>query len=177
MAMLRVAYTAGDPSLGQECVALIRNAALSAPLPAAAARQVHDMRRRLEDSVVGRDHVKRGWGGYVDHEFIAQYLSFGLAPRDLPVGCATPETLTRLGELGRLPSEAVIELLRGYEWLRFVEARGRLSAGKAVSSIPTDLGARVELAKRCNKNDVASFDLEMHDARQNARKWFERLIV
>jgi glutamate-ammonia-ligase adenylyltransferase len=177
MAMLRAAYIAGDPSLGNECISLIRTAALGAPLPSDAAHQVRDMRRRLEDSVAGRDHVKRGWGGYVDHEFIAQYLSFGVPPRDLAVGCATIDTLARLGELGRIPTEAVVELSRSYEWLRFVEARGRLSAGKAVSSIPTDAVSRLELAKRCKKPDLASFDLEMHDARQNARKWFDRLVV
>lgn len=177
MAMLRAAYIAGDPSLGQECLTLIRTAALSAPLPPDAAQQVRDMRRRLEESVADRDHVKRGWGGYVDHEFLAQYLSFGVPPRDLPVGCATIDTLARLGELGRLPAEAVVELTRGYDWLRFVEARSRLSAGKAISSIPTDPVARLELAKRCSQPDLTCFDLEMHTARKHARAWFERLIV
>jgi len=177
MAMLRLAHVGGDPTISSECIDLIRGTALLAPLPADAAREVRDMRRRLEESVAGRDHVQRGWGGYVDHEFITHYLSFGVAPADLPPGGAVPDTLRRLAELDRIPTQAATELVTGLEWLRFVEARMRLTAGKAVSSIPTDARERLELARRCDHASVETFDAAMHTARATARRWFDRLIV
>jgi glutamate-ammonia-ligase adenylyltransferase len=176
MAMLRASFLAGDPQLGDEALTLIRRAAFTQPLGPGAASEVRDMRRRLEESVAGRDHVKRGWGGYVDHEFIAQYLSLGLDPAAMPVGCDIEVMLARLGELGRVPPEAVHELTVSLRTLRFAEARMRLAAGKAISSLPTARDARTHLAKRCNYPDLASFDLALHLARESGRRWFDRLI-
>ena len=176
MAMLRIAHLAGEPQLGAEAVTLIRTAAFTQPLDGGAGNEVRDMRRRLEESVAGRDHVKRGWGGYVDHEFTAQYLSLGLDPAAMPIGCATEVMFARLAELGRMPPEAVPELTASLHTLRFVEARMRLAAGKAISSLPTERDARTHLAKRCNYPDLAAFDLALHLARETGRRWFDRLV-
>jgi glutamate-ammonia-ligase adenylyltransferase len=176
MAMLRIAHLAGDPQLGLEALTLIRTAAFTQPLDGGAANEVRDMRRRLEESVAGRDHVKRGWGGYVDHEFTAQYLTLGLDPAAMPVGCATEDMFVRLAELGRMPAEAVPELTASLHTLRFIESRMRLAAGKAISSLPTDKEPRTHLAKRCNYPDLAAFDLALHLARETGRRWFDRLV-
>jgi len=53
----------------------------------------------------------------------------------------------------------------------------RLTAGKAVSSIPTAARERLELARRCDHPSVETFDAAMHTARATARRWFDRLIV
>jgi glutamate-ammonia-ligase adenylyltransferase len=177
MAMSRISLLAGDPRLGEQALELIRGAAFSQALPGDAAHQVRDMRRRLEESVAGRDHLKRGWGGYVDHEFIAEYCCLGLPPAALPVGIAIEDLLNELGRLGRLPAEAPASLIPGLRVLRFAEARMRLSAGKAVSSLPTEHEPRVRMARRCNFADLDSFDLALHLARENARAWFNRVIV
>jgi [glutamine synthetase] adenylyltransferase / [glutamine synthetase]-adenylyl-L-tyrosine phosphorylase len=176
MAMLRIAHLAGDPQLGNEALTLIRTAAFTQPLDGGAANEVRDMRRRLEESVAGRDHVKRGWGGYVDHEFTAQYLTLGLDPAAMPVGCATADMFVRLAELGRMPAEAVPELTASLHTLRFIESRMRLAAGKAISSLPTEKESRTHLAKRCNYPDLAAFDLALHLARETGRRWFDRLV-
>jgi len=176
MAMLRIAHLAGEPQLSGEALTLIRNAAFTQPLDGGAANEVRDMRRRLEESVAGRDHVKRGWGGYVDHEFTAQYLSLGLDPGAMSIGCATEDMFVRLAELGRMPAEAVPELTASLHTLRFIEARLRLAVGKAISSLPTDRDARTHLAKRCNYPDLAAFDLALHLARETGRRWFDRLV-
>ncbi|HEX3133220.1 MAG TPA: hypothetical protein VHX44_06505 [Planctomycetota bacterium] len=176
MAMVRIAHLAGDPQLGGEALTLIRNAAFTQPLDGGAANEVRDMRRRLEESVAGRDHVKRGWGGYVDLEFTAQYLTLGLDPAAMPIGCDTEGMFVRLAELGRMPAEAVPEMTASLRTLRFIEARMRLAAGKAISSLPTDREARTHLAKRCNYPDLAAFDLALHLARETGRRWFDRLV-
>jgi glutamate-ammonia-ligase adenylyltransferase len=176
MANLRVAYLAGDAQLADEAITLIRTAAFTQPLDDTSRTEVRSMRRRLEDSVAGRDHVKRGWGGYVDHEFIAQFLSLGLDPSQMPIGCATEEMLARLGDLGRIPLAGVEELTISLHTLRFAEARMRLAAGKAISSLPTEEDRRTLLARRCDFTDLASFNLSLHVARETGRRWFDRLL-
>jgi glutamate-ammonia-ligase adenylyltransferase len=177
MAMLRISILSGDPRLGEQALSLIRGAAFSQPLPGDAAHQVRSMRSRLEESVAGRDHVKRGWGGYVDHEFIAEYCCLGLPPGAMPIGIPIEDMLRQLGKLGRLPEEAPTSMISGLRVLRFAEARMRLSAGNAVSSLPTEPEPRARMARRCSYPDLGAFDLALHLARENARRWFSRLIV
>ena len=176
MSMLRAAHLAGDPRLGAEVVALLHARALATPLPGDAAAQVRSMRQRLEASVAGRDHVKRGWGGYVDIEFIAQLRCLSLPVAKLPQPATTAACLQRLADEGLIPAEAAPELIADLHFLRFVEGRMRLWVGKAVSSLPLDAAARSALAIRCHLPERAAFDLALHLARERARRWFERLI-
>ena len=179
MAMLRVGILAGDARLGEEVLALIRQAAYAAPLPADALTQVLAMRRRLEQSVVGKDHLKRGPGGYVDHEFIAQFFSLGLPAQEVLAASgsvATADVLKGLARLGRIPSQAADELIPGLELLRFIEARMRLSAGRAISTLPTTNAERIELARRCDFATLDAFNAAVAHARATARRWFVALI-
>ena len=52
----------------------------------------------------------------------------------------------------------------------------RLSAGKAVSSLPTEIPQRTHLARRCDFPDLDTFNLALHVARETGRMWFDRLI-
>ncbi len=176
MAMTRVAPIAGDPDLGQRAADLIRAAALQAPVPEDAAQQVRAMRGRLEGSVAGRDHVKRGPGGYVDLEFLAHYCCLGLDPTQLPAGASIAATIARLGQLGILSTLAVKECCGALRVLRGLEARMRLDAGHAISHLPTETGARARLARVAGYPDLASMDRELHLARERARAWFDRLV-
>ena len=176
MSMLRAAHLAGDPRLGAETVALLRQRAIATPLPSDATHQVRDMRRRLEESVAGRDHVKRGWGGYVDIEFIAQSLSLGQDPGQVPMPAGTVACIERLAGLGRIPPAAASELIADLLFMRFVEGRMRLWVGKAISSLPAAEPSRERLARRCHLPDVASFNLALHLTRERSRRWFDRLV-
>jgi glutamine synthetase adenylyltransferase len=93
------------------------------------------------------------------------------------VGTSIEDILIHLGKIGRLPSEAPESLIQGLRVLRFSEARMRLSAGKAVSSLPTEEEPRIRMARCCNYPDLDSFNLALHLARETARMWFHRLIV
>jgi hypothetical protein len=53
----------------------------------------------------------------------------------------------------------------------------RLTAGKAVSSLPTDPRHREQLARRCGFARLEDLDLALHLARESARRWFDRLIA
>jgi glutamate-ammonia-ligase adenylyltransferase len=180
MAMLRARHLAGDPGLGDEALAILRTAAYAAPAPADLHTQVVAMRRRLEDSVKGRDHLKRGPGGYVDHEFIAQALCLGLNPSLLLAhtggSTATIAVLAALAELGRLPAAAAHELTAGLTTLRTIEARLRLATGTAVSAIPADPTARRELARRCGYELLEQFENILQEARARGHTWFTSLL-
>jgi [glutamine synthetase] adenylyltransferase / [glutamine synthetase]-adenylyl-L-tyrosine phosphorylase len=177
LAMVRAAHRAGDPRLGQEAVRTLRQAAIGAPLPASAAADVRAMRQRLEASVAGRDHVKRGPGGYVDVEFIAQYRVLGCDPSTLPTDLGTIPTLRWLAAQGRIPPACVEPLTGALRLLRAVESRQRLATGRAVSALPTTPAERLGIARRCGHDSVQAFDAALQEARQVARAWFDRLIV
>jgi glutamate-ammonia-ligase adenylyltransferase len=174
MAMVRAAWFAGDPRLGDDALAIIRAQAVAAPRPADWARQVREMRSRLEQSVAGEDHIKRGPGGYVDAEFVAQALSLGLP--ELPDPPATAACLRRLGQAGAMPQGAAQALAEGLAFLRQVENRLRLTDGRAVSALPRGGDERDRLARRCGLADAATLDAQLGEVRTSLRRWFDAVI-
>ncbi len=177
LAMVRIRRVTGDQTLADEAIAVVLDAALGAPLPADARAQVRAMRLRLEHSVADRDHVKRGPGGYVDHEFIAQFFALGLNAAALPRPAGTVPLLTTLGALNRIPAVAATDLIDGLQRLRAIESRIRLATGKAVSAIPTQFGPRTEISRRCGFVTLAEFDQELARLRRVGREWFARLLA
>lgn len=176
LAMTRCAPIAGDPALGREATAIIRGAAFGAALPDDARAQVAEMRGRMEQEVVGKDHVKSGPGGYVDAEFVAQLYSLGQPAEDLPGGAAIEHTLLALSTLDALPLDAAVELGEGLRLLRLVEARIRLRDGHAGSVLPGEHDERDLLARRCGLEDGAALEAAVADARACMRRWFEQLV-
>jgi glutamate-ammonia-ligase adenylyltransferase len=177
LAMTRSDCIAGDDAIGIEALTIIRAGAFAHPLPDDARDQVRSMRQRLEDSVRGRDHLKRGWGGYVDIEFIAQFLALGMDPAQVPLGEDIPGLLRLEAEAGRLDAALLPGLTRSLELLRHLEARSRLYEGKAVSSIPTDAAGRARFARCAGYPDTAAMDLELHLARETARHAFDGVLA
>lgn len=177
LAMVRARPLAGDLRLAQEVVEALRARAVGAPAPADAAAQVRAMRQRLEQSVAGKDHLKRGWGGYVDGEFVAQYLCLGRDPSTLLAdSTGTVPTLRRLAAAGLMPTEAAGDLAEGVRFLRMVEGRHRLATATAVSHIPTGDEEREALARRCRLPDRRALDERLHLTRERNRFWFDRLV-
>ena len=176
LAHVRATWLSGDPGLGEEAVTLLRAQALSAALPAAVLTQVASMRHRLEQSVAGDEHLKRGPGGYVDAEFIAQALMLGRPAGDLPLPPSTAACLRRLAACGAIPAVAAVELCDGLAVLRRIENRLRLADGRSLSTLPGDPAERLRLARRCGFPDVAALDAEVGRARALLRGWFEKLI-
>ncbi len=176
MAHVRAAHLAGDPTLGEEALALLRARALSAPMPADGLAQARTMRHRLEASVAGEDNLKRGAGGYVDAEFIAQALMLGRPTSDLPSPPATTACLRRLADRGAFPATVAVELCDGLTVLRRIENRLRLADGRPVSALPADPMARARMARRCGFADVAALDAEVARARGLLRRGFDEVL-
>jgi len=177
LAMTRVAPIAGDPSLGHEACALIREAALTAPLPDDSIDQVALMRARMQSEQGSLSHVKHGPGGYVDAEFVAQFLSLGRSPEEVPPGAAIEHTLLALSSSDVIPIDAAFELVESLRLLRRIEARLRLWRGSSGSTLPDGAEERAEVARRCGFESCSEFDDEVATARTRSRRWFEALIA
>lgn len=175
LAMTRSSPIAGDPALGHEATAIVR-AAIGERPPDDAHEQVADMRARMEEEVVGKEHVKLGPGGYVDAEFVAQLYSLGRPADDLPPGAAVEHTLLALATLEAIPLEAAVELGEGLRLLRGIEARIRLRDGHAGSTLPSENSERSLLALRCGFENAAALEDAMGKARLALRRWFGELV-
>ncbi len=177
LAMTRVAHLCGDEGISQRAVECIIKSATEAALPENAAQDIIAMRKRMEESVADRDHLKRGPGGYVDIEFIAQYLSLRCLQGSLPAGMDIRSCLKYLSEQGCMKDEEAEALQEALRIMRGIEARMRLSAGRAISSIPTQQAERLALARRCGYPNDQQLDEKVKWAREVTRPLFETLIV
>lgn len=126
--LTRARVVAGDRRLGEALTQRFHRLAFDYPAPAAA--ELADMRERIELELgaerVDRFHVKYGYGGFVDVEFLAQWLAMrhGNDPRVRIGGTvATLEALRAIGALDRDDQEALVD---GFEIAREVEQASRL---------------------------------------------------
>jgi glutamate-ammonia-ligase adenylyltransferase len=110
------------------------------------AGEIRDMRRRLEETASPRN-LKRGPGGTVDIEFIAQMWQLRRAadtPSVLVPG--TLEALQQLHAVGCLGDDDYEFLSEAYRFLRSIEARLRLMNTTARHDIPDDDAELARLA-------------------------------
>ena len=159
------------------------HAILAAPAdPAAMAREVLAMRRRLEEAP-GKNQLKRGVGGLVDIEFLVQYLVLVHAAEFPDV--VRPnlwDALDALRRAGLLDRAAHAELREAYDFHRTVESRLRLVHNRSGVDLPEAPGELARLARRLNYEQsdpaasAAAFraDADRHAAR--ARAYFEQIV-
>ncbi len=141
------------------------------------ADEIADMRGRLEDAA-SKGSLKRGRGGIVDIEFIAQLLQLQHG-RERPE-LREPNTvaaLTALHEAGLLDAESHESLTSSYRFLRTVESRVQLMNPLASASLPSDEAELEKLARLC---DLASADALLQECERRCesnRQYFERFIA
>ncbi len=144
----RVIYATGG--FGKTVAEAIR-AMLAAPVEAGPlAGQVLAMRRKLEASRP-RHHLKRGFGGVADIEFIVQYLQLVHAARQPAL--LRPNLWDALDALHRhaiIDAQTHVELRDAYDFLRAVEGRLRLIQNRSVGELPQGPVELERLARRLN---------------------------
>ena len=130
MALSRARQVAGDAEFGARVLRAIERFVYNREVEAALVAQMQEMRQRMEPQGKrqARINIKRGPGGIVDIEFVAQVLvlKWGYRDRGLRVG-STRHALQLLIEQGYLDPEWGHFLLDAYEYLRAVEKGMRLS--------------------------------------------------
>jgi glutamate-ammonia-ligase adenylyltransferase len=129
--LTRARLVLGDPALGRRLRRLLRHLVYGAPLPAGQAKEIRQVRTRMElelgKETPGRHHVKFGRGGLVDVEFLVQTLELrhGAAHPAVRIA-ATGAALAELGRAGILEPTAATTLAAHYRFLRRVSAALRL---------------------------------------------------
>ncbi len=175
----RVVFATGG--FGRKVTEVIRSM-LSAPAdPVQLAAQALAMRRRLESSRPRR-HLKRGFGGVADIEFIVQYLQLAhaatLPDLLLPNLWDALDALRRHGLIG---DQIHADLRDAYDFLRAVEGRLRLIQNRNVGSLPELPDDLERLARRFNDEDpacsVASFLDDVDRTTHRTRAIFDQIIT
>jgi glutamate-ammonia-ligase adenylyltransferase len=154
LALTRARVVAGDEALGERALHLIRSAVYS-PLKDTSqlAEQVVSMRRKLEENAEPGD-MKRGPGGIMDIEFLAQYLQLMHGPAYPPLRQAnTEQSLRTLQKFKKLAPSDATALLASYDFLRKLENRVRIVHGLSAHKLPSKPDALRKLALRAGYKD------------------------
>jgi [glutamine synthetase] adenylyltransferase / [glutamine synthetase]-adenylyl-L-tyrosine phosphorylase len=126
----------------------------NSPLPLDVLRDLQHIRRRMETEV-GKEsekqfHFKAGAGGLLDVEFATQLLQLKNGNKHSGLRHSnTQKVLRGLAGEGLLKKEWFLDLNRGYEFLRLLENRWRLSAPLSSTAIARSAESLDRLARLC----------------------------
>jgi glutamate-ammonia-ligase adenylyltransferase len=161
----RVVY--GSPRVCAAALAAVGEAAFGHPPRPEDAEQIRRMRHRLQEAAGGGD-LKRGPGGIVDIEFLAQMLQLKHG-RDNPK-LRLPNTLQALAALhaeGHLSADDFRFFDANYRLLRIIEGRLRLMNSTARDRLPED---PTELAKLAHLVRYPSSEALLADYENSTRQ-------
>ena len=184
----RLALTRARPlfrtgTFGREVAAAIRTVLTTASAdPASVAAEVVAMRRKMGDAR-GPKELKRGAGGIVDIEFLAQFLQLVHAPSEPDVlRPNTWEALDALRRAGKLSADDHDHLRDAYGFLRAVEGRLRLAQNRTDVGLPEDHEELARLARNLgyepdDARDVATlFRSDIERLAHRTRALFEHVV-
>lgn len=177
MAMTRARFIAGEETLGQEICAIIHSGAWKSADILQEFPAIRAMRQRLEQSSEGPQDFKRGSGGTIDIEFLAQALALKHLTPDQAAGRSTTEVLQVLRQSGILCKEYADSLITDLTLLRRIEARLRLFDGRALSSLPKDPETRNAFAHSAGYETLSALDEALNAARQRIRAIFQEVLA
>ncbi len=136
-ALIKARFVAGDPDLGKEAERITESFAYARGLTEAGIAEIHHLRMRMEKELAGEDptrfNPKKGKGGMVDIEFLAQMLQLshgsripGLRKR------GTQEALKALIDHKIINKNEYRLLSDGYLFLRRLDHRLRLERDQSI---------------------------------------------
>jgi glutamate-ammonia-ligase adenylyltransferase len=183
-ALVRHRYVAGDPDLGKAAEAMVRRFLYSGPPKQDPRPEIHRMRERIEREVgrvaEGREDLKAGYGGIMDVEFAVQALQLihGWRSEELQ----TPNTLAALAALrqkGLLAAKEGAALMKGYHFLRRIEARLRILHERPTDALPRDSSKLDDMARGLGYTGDGGTCLLRHlrEQRARVREAYEAVIL
>jgi glutamate-ammonia-ligase adenylyltransferase len=140
------------------------------------AKEIREMRERMQQTAT-ENNLKRGRGGTVDIEFVAQMLTLQHAkqtPQILQKG--TTASLIALTDAGHLSETESITLINGYRTLRRIEANLRLMNTNARHELPEDPDLMKNLAFLMHESDPEMIVAQCTQTRQNNRSVFDQIF-
>jgi len=153
LALTRARFVAGDPDLGRELLATLRQAAFQPGLSAADRAEIQRIKRRIErerrHGGPGSIDLKLDPGGILDIEFLVQVLQLEHG-REHPEVCIpnTGEALQALGQAGLLAEEEAAFLREAYQRLRQWELRLQLVSEHSSAVLQGDEASLAAAARR-----------------------------
>jgi glutamate-ammonia-ligase adenylyltransferase len=142
-ALLRARPVAGSIELGRQLLDELSRFIYRSYLDFDTLRQLRAMKHQVEaelrsPAMIERD-LKLGYGGIRELEFIVQSLTLIYGGRDPRIRTEkTIEALNRLAEHGYLPSSRAGHLAEAYLFLRNVEHKLQIVAGRQTHTLPAD---------------------------------------
>jgi glutamate-ammonia-ligase adenylyltransferase len=170
----RVVY--GSPAAAARTLVAVANSIYGILWQAGNAAEMRRMRLRLQEAAKPND-IKRGAGGIVDIEFIAQMLQlkFGAENEAIRVP-GTRDALAALHTAGLLSDDDFKFLIASYTTLRTIEGRLRLMTPTARNELPDDPIEQAKLARLLNYADTAALLADWQWLREENRSRFERIF-
>ena len=181
MMLIKARPVAGAAALGTEFLEMAQSFRYPRCLNPRTLREVAAVKKRIETEVVKEGemerNVKLGRGGIREIEFIVQALQILHAGR-LPFlqGAATMPVLQRLARYSLLPSDDASELEAAYVFLRDVEHRLQMEAGRQTHTIPTDRRSRQRLARLMGFDTLAEFEAARRKHTGNVRRIYRQTL-
>jgi glutamate-ammonia-ligase adenylyltransferase len=177
LALVRARPVAGSEPARAAVLAFLGETLYAAEPPAALAAEVWEMRRRLEGTAEAGD-FKRGSGGLVDLEFLAQYLALAHGWRVPAVRLTGTEATFQAAAAARvLPAAEAHKAVEAHRFLRRLEMRARVLEGRPVKTLPADPAALDSLARRMGLASGAKLKSEFETHTAAARALLERTLA
>ena len=135
-------------------------------------------RLRIEnEATASDDNLKRGAGGTVDVEVIAQMLTLRHVGQSREIiRPNTIDSLKKLSDAGFLDESDSVKLIASYQVLRRVEANLRLLDQPSRHDLPEDEQTLANLAYLMNEPDPTMITAQCQTARKANRALFEKLF-
>ncbi|MGI9471501.1 MAG: glutamate-ammonia-ligase adenylyltransferase [Rubripirellula sp.] len=176
LALCKARTISGPRELRKQTDAAVADVIRNTDWHAGMAREIREMRERMQQTARA-ENLKRGEGGTVDVEFVAQMLMLRHA-RESPqvIQPGTTATLAALAEAGHLQDNESITLINGYRTLRRIEASLRLMNTPARHELPQDDHMMKNLAFLMSESDPDMIVAQSQQTRQNNRLVFNQIF-
>lgn len=176
LALCKARVFCQDAGFAEKLLQSVHGILQSTPASATIAREVYQMRLRLQKDAPAAN-LKRGVGGTVDIEFSVQMLQMihsRTHPEILVPG--TMAAIQALADAGLLAQSEAAYFAASYEFMRGVEARLRLLNTNARHNLPTDAATLEKLAYLLRIASPTELVATLDRYRQENRQRFEELI-
>jgi glutamate-ammonia-ligase adenylyltransferase len=175
-ALVKARVVVGSPEAAARAGAIIAAATYERPWTAADVEEIRRMRYRMEEGARATN-LKRGPGGVVDIEFIAQMLQLVHGGADASLRTTETHTaLVALRDAGHLPAERFEFLDAAYLRLRAIEGRLRLLDAAARHDVPAAADEQRQLAHLLGVGDPGQLVADVQALTGRIRGEFERVF-
>ncbi|HEY3863651.1 MAG TPA: bifunctional [glutamate--ammonia ligase]-adenylyl-L-tyrosine phosphorylase/[glutamate--ammonia-ligase] adenylyltransferase [Verrucomicrobiae bacterium] len=181
MMLIKARPVAGSARLGAEFLEMTQSFRYPRYLNPRTLREVAAVKTRIESEIVKEGelerNVKLGRGGIREIEFVAQALQI-LHAGKLPFleGATTLPVLQRLARYSLLTTGEAGDLQAAYVFLRDVEHRLQMEAGRQTHTIPDDRRACQRLARLMGFDTLAKFETARRRHSRRVREIYDHIL-